>query len=276
MLDSRMIVHKAGVVDENGRRTEEEYAAFKIKPLLAVQNRFAPTGILKCSGSELTAQFTGDINIITTAGHGFADDRNCKKISSPKSCTFTVKSGAVERVSRVTKMVQTGYKCPKLPEASDDWAVLKIDPPLDGITPYEIPAVGVEITDNDDVISVSAMARDFVRIDPKTNKKYLPKTIEECRTKKTYGPDRVLVVESNCDFGKGNSGGSILKVHGGWNVLMAISVGNRESEAQLRAAEKRGTPNIGPYQKNVWTTFHVPVNGEFREAIVKAMNDRSI
>ncbi len=271
----RCLTHKTGVVDENGRRTEEEFAAEKLKPLTAVQNRFAPTGILKCDGSELTAQLTGSTGVITTAGHGFMDMEKCKAIADPKSCVFTVKIGKSERVSKVSGMQGTGVECPNKNRAIDDWAVLKIDPPLEGITPYDIPE-SLDIKEGQDVLAVSAQARDFYRIDPKTKKKYLPKSIEECQTKQTHGIQRTSLVESNCDFGRGASGGSLLRVVNGRDTLIGISIANRESETALRQAERRGTPNTGVYQPDKWTTFHVPLNAKFLETVKKAMLDQSI
>lgn len=276
LIDSyRCLIHKAAVVDEDGRRTEEEYAGDKVKPLSAVQNRFAPTGILKCNGSELSAQLTGATDVITTAGHGFVNTDTCRKTTSPESCTFTVKIGSDERVSKISGMVGTGFNCPTPTRPHDDWAVLKIDPPLDGINPYHLPDEP-EIKEGIEVTSVSAMARDFVRIDPKTKKKILPKTIEECRSKKAYGIGRTVLLESNCDFGRGNSGGSLLRTINGKDVLVAISVGNRESEEQLRKAERRGTPNTGPYKIDEWATFHVPLNSRFLDTVKKAVGNRSL
>ena len=90
---ARQII-KTAVVDEDGRMTEEEYAAAKGVPPDVVRSRFAATGKLKCGKYEGTAQLTGDNQTITTSAHMFTNRENCQSLVGPESCKFIVKNGS--------------------------------------------------------------------------------------------------------------------------------------------------------------------------------------
>jgi hypothetical protein len=66
------------IIDENGRMTEEEYAAAKGQSLEDIRDRFAATGRLDCKNSRGTAQLTGDGRTLTMSGHMFVGERNGK------------------------------------------------------------------------------------------------------------------------------------------------------------------------------------------------------
>jgi hypothetical protein len=270
----RDMIHQVAVIDEDGRKTEEEYAQSKNLPLSRIQNRFAATGTLKCDKNSLTAQLTGASNVITTAAHAFEDLTNCKKRSNPEACTFTVKIGNEERTSKVSSLAARGTSCPNLPLFSDDWAVLKIDPPLTGIDFYQLPTAE-EVQTEKDVIAVSAGARDFIRRDSR-GRTINPKSIEDCTVKSVDRSFGALMFQSDCDGAQGSSGGSMLANIRGQDTLLGIASYGNETASMLERALKDGRLNKGTYKKGEWATYHVPVTGRFLRAIENATGGRSL
>lgn len=270
----RELIHQVAVIDENGRKTEEEYARDKNLPLNRVQNRFAATGTLKCDKSVLTAQLTGANNVITTAAHAFVDLSNCNPKSRPESCTFTVNAGNMERTSKVTSLAAKGTSCPNLPLNSDDWAVLKIEPPLADVDFYQVPTPQ-DIQDGRDVISVSASSDDFIRRDGR-GRKINPKSIEECAIKSIDRNFGALMYQSNCDSSRGSSGGSMLANIRGQDTLLGIHSFSNETVPMLDKALRNGTVNSGSFVKDNWATYQVPVAGKFLHAIESATGGQSL
>ena len=257
-------IHKVAVVEEDGeigRRTEEEYASDHGLPLSVVQNRFAATGVLKCGRIEQTAQLTGSSNVLTTAAHAFIDRKTCKKVAVPESCTFTTKIGSTTRESKVSRLVKSGLECPHSREMYEDWAVLLIDPPINGVTPYKLPGYK-EAEEEEKVKAVAVGSDDFVRT---INGKLLyPKSIEDCRVKKNHKLGRTVLGESTCDISPGASGSAILGEVGGADTILGISV------TQQTKATSSKNKNSGAYKANSWNSFHVPMNGEFLRTVEQA------
>ena len=140
-----------------------------------------------------------------------------------------------------------------------------------------IPNIGDEVGRKNKVISVSASTIDFRRVNPKSGKIEYPKSIEECETQRTYlALGKPILVNSNCDFSSGNSGGSIIKESTDGDVLAAISVSNNETEQDRENIMAGGQSKSGPYKENEWTTYHIPLGGEFLFAIEKAIGGRSL
>jgi hypothetical protein len=271
----RDLIHQVAVIDENGRRTEEEYAREKGRPLISVQNRFAATGELKCGPTTLTAQLTGANNVITTAAHALVDSKTCRKKSNPENCTFTVKVGDSVQVSKVTRLAGIGTQCPELPQAYEDWAVMKIDPPIRDVNPYDLPT-SADITEGESVTAVSAGARDFTRVNPRTARREIVKSIEDCNVKVVTSFNVPAVFDSNCDAAQGNSGGSLLRSNGGRDVLIGITTGSHETQQQIDQAVRTGKPNTGRYSPGSWATVHVPLNDEFLRVVRSAAGSQSI
>lgn len=276
MSDYRDLIHQAAVVGVEGRRTEEKYAAEKSLPLISVQNRFAATGTIDCNGIRATAQLTGATNVITTAAHVFYKEGTCVQDRKPDACTFTVKVGGRTQTSRIKSAKAIGFNCPEEANRLDDWAVLTLEQDLNDINPYELPQSSEIVRDRDQIISVSAGATDFTVVDPKTRKKIMPKTIDDCEVKRTIVYDVMAKFESDCDLGRGGSGGGVLMNRNGKDVLMGISVSNNASPAQDQEAIRIGKTLSAPYSPNTWATYHIPLNGRFLKAVERAMQGNSI
>jgi hypothetical protein len=263
-------ITEVAIVDENGRMTEEEYAKAKGVSLTQVQNRFAATGILNRDGYRGSAQLTADRQTITTVAHMFTDKDTCRPLNSPSSCVFTIKNGARVETIKVKELAATGFKCPELPRGADDWAVARLRRPATLANPYRVSDLD-SIEPRVRVISVSAGTIDFKRRRAKDGTIEYPKSIEECETKhlyRTFG--RPTLYTSNCDFSSGNSGGSILRETTDGDILFAISAANSEPERERTAILNGREPKSAPYKENVWTTYHVPIGGDFLNAVRRA------
>lgn len=287
-------IHRIAIVDEDGRMTEEQYAAAKKVSLTEVQNRFAATGRLDCPTSTSSASLVGDNKTVAASGHAFVNQKTCARLNTPTSCKFIVRIGSVERSFRIESMLDTGFKCPQLPEARMDWAVLKLDRPVDGVTPYELPE-RLETVEYADEVTAVGYPSDFERRDPRTNKSMFRKAIEDCegrRISRAYGVPSMY--RTNCDSWPGNSGGSLLRIPGaysnpagikprksevsGRDVLMAITRGSDETPEMRARAIKTGKPNKAPFKgepgdqkSDDWATYYVPVKGDFAKAIRRAI-----
>jgi hypothetical protein len=271
-------VHRVAIIDEDSRQTEAEFAKKTGQPLSAVQRRFAATGQFRCRGAVFSGQVTGKHDVVTTAAHGFYDLKSCKPKVDRKSCTFAVTIGA-KRIQRRVKSVEgtVFQKCVNAADPGDDWAVVRLDRPIAEATPYDVNPYGLLMLKNEKILSVSAGAFDFFRPGVPAAVSTNMKTIDECQI---MGVDRSWgglphIVETDCDTGKGNSGGSVLRHRDGRDVLLGIHSGNDEIEGLAQRVGQTGVPNKGNYRPNEWASYFVNANGVFFEALQRALEKPS-
>gem|GEM_PF-4544287 len=263
------------IVDENDRRDEVTYARENNLEADVVKKRFSPTGMITCaSGVKATAQVSYKNNVLTTAGHIFVNQADCKETDKPRDCIFRTLIDGKAFVSKIRDSVGNGFaaKCPSLPKRSDDWAVLRLETPLpDGASPYQL-ADG-NIREEESIIQVSAISKDFYEFNPNTGKRHYPKHIGNCSVKKVYLDNAVpIYFGSNCDIGSGSSGGAVIRMRENQPTLLGITVNKMETEEQEDRASRgrRAVPNQGVYSEGRWATYNVPVAGAFRAAIKRA------
>jgi hypothetical protein len=274
VVDLARIAHVSWVEapGELGRRTVEQYALDHQTTKNEVLDRYAATGVIECKGYKGSAQLTGDNSTISTAAHVFSNPETCKKnVASVSSCTFSVTTSLSKQTVNISRMVGQGFKCPAIPKwIGDDWAVLKLTAPIDGVKPYRLPAANDRLKEGDKVISVNAYNNDVFTTDRKTRERRFPKTIEECTSKiGHYDPVELLSVETTCDQGHGASGGSLLKA--GSDVLMAVHKGNDDTKRNVTAGEN-GRSVRKPYIESEWASYHVLVAGEFLATLKRAVD----
>lgn len=287
--DIQSLAKRIGAVGTDRRMTEEEFAdkglPYKV-PLSSVQKRFAPTGDIDCPNGPGSGQLTGDPGLITTAAHLFYDMETCKLLDKPQTCTFTVKIGIDEYKSKLKPVAREdiGFKCndkqnPRDKKSwggeqspYDDWAVLELDPPIENVGHYEVPEEDHVVEEDGKVIAVLAGSLDFPArdkqgrvIQPIT----YPKTIENCQRKKIYGPSPVRLMETTCDNAQLGSGGSLLQRFEKRDFLVGIVTSNKETKEELARARASKTEIRKEYKPGEWTTFVVPLKGEFRKAVLR-------
>lgn len=264
----------AAIIDDDDRRDEVSYAREKGLDPAVIKKRFAPTGMIRCRGKDTgSAQVSYKRNVITTAAHNFNNYDNCKIENTIEDCVFMTEIDGRNIVRNIKNIVGNGLtkNCPNQ-KRYDDWAVLRLSTPVpDTVLPYKLPDVAVQ--ENENVIQLSARANDFYRANRRTGRREYPKTIGECKVKKIYlwtpGP---IYFSTNCDTGGGSSGGAVIRMQAEQPILLGILITNDEpAQQEARAATgRRPNPNRGSYSEGKWASYHVPVTGEFRAAVIRA------
>jgi hypothetical protein len=165
-------------------------------------------------------------------------------------------------------MVGQGFRCPPKPNNGDDWTVLKLKNPIQGVKPYRLPSPRDRLKPGDTIVSVNAYNNDFFIVDKRTGEKKHPKTIEDCTRKSDhYETMTTMYIESTCDLAGGASGGTVLKEAS--DVLMAIHHGNDDTAAEITAG--RGGKSVRKsYKGSEWASYHVLVAGEFLATLLLA------
>ena len=265
-------VIKIAVVDEPDRRTEEEFANEQKKTLLGIQRRYAATGTLSCPRGKASANLTLVNDVITTAAHVFIDSKTCDQHTQIGQCKFVIKTGQVAQELELGALVDTGYKCPPLlPDPTRDWVVIKLKKPVKSVIPYSVTPSS-HVSADSRLTAVQAQSYDFWR--GTKRKRYFPKSIGTCSSKKIYfGEIEESFFSTNCDAAQGGSGGALLDDASSAPVLLGIIEGGNETNSQLDQAVDRGTPNTGAYREASWASYAVPVRGNFLEAILSASRE---
>jgi hypothetical protein len=269
MIESVAIVDEG---DEEGRYTEEEYATKRGLLVSDVQDRFAATGLITCGRYQGSAQLTGTNDTITTSAHIFGECDPSRV--PPKSCTFVMRKGNNTQTRRISKVVGNGFKCPGKQRAGNDWAVLKLQRPIERVKPYLLPSLSdFYIKTGDKIISVASISDDFHRRDPRTGIKSFPKSIEDCEVGTVYYPlGKFSTFDTTCDSSGGSSGGSILRASDRGTVLLGINKGNNETLKERENARDNGIVKREKYSAGEYASYHVPVDGEFLKAIERAIS----
>lgn len=266
-------------IDGESRLTQEQFAKKNGKPLSEVQKTFAATGTLECVATHrrgrlirrlttrLTAQLTGKNDVIVTAAHGFVDIKTCEKKMRPSQCTFKARDGNRSLTREVELVAMGNVRCAAgLPKGDTDWAVLKLSSPIATIAPYELSEPR-DIVTGARVLSVSAQSVDFY-LDGRNNSNI--KTIDDCSIKRSWRLNgTIAMLATDCDVAHGNSGGAMLVgFPSGPQRLLAIVMGGVTTSG---GPKLRNKPQDGPYNERTWSTLAVPLAGEFRAALERAL-----
>lgn len=258
------------VVGEDERLTEEQYAEKRKEPLARIQKRFAATGMLVCDKAIGGAQLTGAGDVITTVAHLFRT-RSCKPSSKVASCRFVISSGTTEQSSALASIEDIGWKCAgktKLHHRGDDWAIVRLSKPVEGVQPYRLPYSDELLIAGDPLVSVSASDSEF-KLKRGVAAGRILKSISDCTSTAPYTGWQTA--QTSCDSSAGASGSSLLKARAKYDVLVAITAANSETR-QLRAkAARTGVLNKRDFDPHSWVTMHVLLQGEFLSALRKTL-----
>jgi TonB family protein len=257
--------------DKDHRRTEPEWAKQTGQSLETVRDRYAATGKLICGGRRATAQLTISNDIITTAAHVVRLKDGCATID-PRSCSFEVTTPNGLREYRVGQLVARGAcaaNASRLATMVNDWAVLKLERPVDGVAPYRVDAnKTLGLWQGDRVVNV-AHSVDFTR---RTGPVEHPKHIAECTIHNLAPSAPPRVIATDCDAAQGASGGSLLSDPGGEAepILIGVLSGTHETPRAAAEAGRRGRPTAKPFDLMTWSTVHVALSHEFLDAVLRA------
>ena len=231
----------------NARRTSDDFAAVhKLDPNL-VRRAHTASGLISCGDAHGAGQLTEANNVLTTAAHVLFDEDGEPRAPT---CTFSlVNEGKVVRVPLDMKSIVAGHRKPYSVQAVHDWAVVKLERPVEGVAPYPLAeSVG---PDRDVVFAARghfdwgggrAMSMQACKLYAQLNK----------------GAEGTREFAFDCETGDGASGGAVL-TGSDKRQLGAILVGWRSNNPT------KLTP-FPPMHYN----FVVSVEGAFKAAVLDA------
>ena len=233
------------VFGKNSRETVADFATAHQTSATQVRRDYAASGIIRCGRAHGAGQLTLSNTVVTTAAHVFFDETGRPRSSS---CRFEATRGdATVSVSIDMASIVAGSRDPYALEAAHDWAVARLDMPIDDAAPYELAppqAPGA---------AVRFVARGH--IDWGGARKL---SLEDCRLRSQLNASKEGTREFSfdCETGDGSSGGAVM-TRNGVGKLCAVLVG-------YRSISPRAALPFSPLHYN----FVVSVEGAFRAAAI--------
>lgn len=108
--------------------------------------RYAATGVIECGGVRGIGQITGRGDVVTSAAHVFFDESGRSRAESGR-CLFRTASGT--EIGLTPDASSCGSSRPYEASGRHDWAVARLERPLEGVRPYRLggtPRIGQEVT----------------------------------------------------------------------------------------------------------------------------------
>jgi trypsin-like peptidase len=283
------LLHQVAVYgDHDHRLNEADFAASVGESKQTIHDRYAATGTITCGNYEGTAELAVRNDTIVTAAHMFYDGFSCNPSGPADKCVFSyTKSSGASRTIKVNRMLDIGFKCPGTPDPRTDWAVLKLESPADGVTPYQLEARLPKGSDDGSRVVYAAPyqakpkpakgfsvvfvahSMDFY-IKDASNRKILPKHFQICEVRNVDSVFEPVYYTGDCDSAPGSSGGGILDGNHENPTLIGIYSSGWETEKQAQQAIDRGALDKGDYNANSWAGSFIPVAGNFLRAIEAA------
>jgi hypothetical protein len=267
------LLHPVAVYgDHDHRLNEADFAASVGESRQTIHDRYAATGTITCGNYEGTAEVTVKNDTIVTVAHMFYSGFTCNTGDSVSAdrCVFSyTNSDGTLSTKKVKKKFDDGYKCPGTPDPKQDWAVLKLESPADGVTPYQVESGSVRGLKNGSSVVFVAHSKDWFS-KSSSNRKIYPRHFQMCEVKNAYSVWEPVYYKTNCDGAEYSSGGGILDGNHATPILMGVNTANWETDKQLQQAIDSGVPSKGEYNENSWTNAFTPVAGDFLRAIEAA------
>ncbi len=231
----------------NGRKTVEAFVADRGGDIQTIKREHAASGLITCGDAHGAGQLTEAADVVTTAAHVLFDEEGNPRAAS---CFFSiVLDGKPVRTTLNLSTIVAGSKKPYSVQAVHDWAVVKLERPVDGVLPYRLADT---VSVNKDVLFA---ARGHYDWGGGRNM-----SMENCRLQAQLnrGAEGTREFAFDCETGDGASGGAVLT---GDDKLQigAILVGWRSN-----------TPTkLVPFSPMHYN-FVVSIEGEFRDAVSNA------
>ncbi len=245
--------------ETEGFKTSEEKAEFL--------QEFSGLGILNCGGALGTAQLTGANDVITTVAHSFFGP-NCEDWRNVR-CTF--KPVFINHPPVTVDPRTITASCPR-DNNRKDWAVAKLAKPIAGATYFQVPGSDTRFRKGDGVLQVTALNfQNFRQGDRRP-------TFQKCAVQVANlvgAGDR-----HDCDTDGFASGSAHLdpdpsktRPPSGASryTLKAINVAEGSGQGTPKGTAKPDESKHGFDVAAGRYNVSVPVAGEFRQAILKAI-----
>ncbi len=234
-----------------GRKTLEDYARERGLDMKTARKFYGASGLVVCGEAHGAGQLTLARDVITTAAHVLFDANGAPRAAQ---CAFEIEvDGVAVRTPIVMDSIVAGSRRPYAQPAVHDWAVAKLQRPLDGVQPYGLaPAVAP-----DKPVELAARGH----FDWGGGRQL---SLQSCKLYGQAGANAPAPREFACDCetGDGASGGAVLAENpdgAPTRDLAAIFVGWR--------SKKPGA--VAPFSPTHYN-FTVSVEGGFRAAVLSA------
>ena len=230
----------------SGRKTADVFASEHGADAQALKRTYAASGLITCGDAHGAGQLTEATNVVTTAAHVLFDEDG--KPRAPVCIFSLVSEGKPIRVPVDLSTVVAGSRKPYSVQAVHDWAVVKLERPIDGVAPYQLAET---VAVNKDVLFAARGHFDW------GNGRAM--SLEACRLQAQLnkGAEGTREFAFDCETGDGASGGAVLLGDDGH--IGAILVGWRSNSPTKLVP-------FSPMHYN----FVVSVEGAFREAVQTA------
>ncbi|MDR3495594.1 MAG: hypothetical protein P4L82_13435 [Ancalomicrobiaceae bacterium] len=228
-------------VGDATRMTQQSFIASAKGMIADPQIVYGATGVITCGDIRATGQLTVRGDEVTSAAHTFFDEAGNPR-SAHGNCQFSVNVRGVVQSARILPgaRMASGSTNPYATGGNRDWAVARLEHPIEGVRPYgiaETPAVG-------STILVVAAGADGER------------TYGFCRVRELVGvPGKPREIHTDCTCADGMSGAAYL-TPGPHPRLIGVHVGFRSRDPNSRL----------PYSETHYT-FGTSSEGAFRRAI---------
>ena len=235
------------VFGRDSRRSVDQFAAAEKTDPVALARTYSASGLIQCGPAHGAGQLTLVDNVVTTAAHVFFDEDGRLRA---KTCLFTMeRDGEPISVPVDLTTIVAGSTNPYAIAAVHDWAVARLQRPIEGVMPY---ALAESIRPN---TPVEFVARGHV--DWGEGRRL---SMERCalHDQLSVGEEGTREFSFDCETGDGASGGAVMADLAKPTVA-AILVGWR-SNKPFRSAP------FSPTHYN----FVVTVEGAFKKAILAA------
>ena len=222
-------------METDRRISPEDWARRNSTGKSKTSRRFGATGLVRCSGAVGTAQLTLRSDIITTAAHVLIGTDGQPRTS----CTFQATGGGAP-VTIDPKSIKAGSRSPMSDPATRDWAVARLERPIQDATPYGLAPAGSK--------------PGGVFMFAGGNKRADQMGAEQCNARGmlTASPQGVREFAIDCNAAPGSSGAALTAGH----QIVGIYVGYRSTDPARAQAFSSTHYN-----------FAITVEGPFRNAL---------
>lgn len=237
------LVQPASLFGDDERRTEAQYAREHNLSLKQVQDRYAASGAISCTGFGesrarrpvlyASGQLTVRRDIITTTAHTIID-KSARLMGKLENCVFETRIGGRKVSARLTSDYIAGFKDDRDSYfAGFDWAVIRLEKELP-IEPYGVVDDLQPLFSWLDVANVTKIAN--FNFDNWGTQRTRTKSLADCAIKPetVAWSTGVRGLRTDCDIAPGNSGGAVLSEASGRPMLIGIMVGTTATSFTTR------------------------------------------